>query len=361
MSARLLHLRMVLEDQNDERWADVHPALRNTPRLRTRWNPYMNGKGLWLEFSADLDRALEMAAAIGATHLIYRVGMRGMFFVEAARRVHDRIRQAGLVPLAWIPLSLDDPFAEAALIAKSRRVGYEGVVLDLTDATAGKTVAAATLGRKSAEAGVEPERLFYAAPPHIGQHPAIPYREMNGFCRGGFMPWCSLTTQRTPQIVVDKWAYGEHARWGQEWGNMPPLYPILAIGMDGEDARPPGMSVFLEWAQALAAHDPPFLSIYGIGFLDRELWPILASLGPSVAPPPAPPPSPAPPSLAEEKPAPATARFHVVTVNDTIWSLCKRYNISRTQFWEWNGHLWDERGLPRDEVYLEEGWRVRVG
>lgn len=33
-SARLLHLRLVLEYQNDERWADLHPAVRRTPRLR---------------------------------------------------------------------------------------------------------------------------------------------------------------------------------------------------------------------------------------------------------------------------------------------------------------------------------------
>lgn len=33
-SARLLHLRLVLEYQNDERWADLHPVVRRTPRLR---------------------------------------------------------------------------------------------------------------------------------------------------------------------------------------------------------------------------------------------------------------------------------------------------------------------------------------
>ncbi|MFN3763268.1 MAG: hypothetical protein ACK4WK_08730, partial [Anaerolineae bacterium] len=34
VSARLLHLRLVLEYQNDERWANLHPAVRATPRLR---------------------------------------------------------------------------------------------------------------------------------------------------------------------------------------------------------------------------------------------------------------------------------------------------------------------------------------
>ncbi len=320
----------------------------------------LHGKGLWLPFSGDLDGALEMAVAVGATHLIYRVGIRGMFFVEAARWVDRRVRQAGLMPLAWIPLSLDDPFAEAALVVKAQRVGYEGIILDLTDATAGKTVAAATLGRSILEAGIEPERLFYSAPPDIWRHPEIPYQQMNDFCRSGFMPWCSLTAQRTPKTVVDKWAYGEHARWGREWGNMPPLYPILAIGANGEDAHRPDVPEFLKWVQALVAHNPPFLSIYGIGFLGRELWPILASLGPA-APPPVPQAASELLISAEEEPAPATAQFYVVTVNDTLWSICKRYNISKAQFWEWNGHLWDERGLPRDDVYLEEGWRVRVG
>ncbi|MCS7177736.1 MAG: hypothetical protein RML46_05320 [Anaerolineae bacterium] len=34
-SARLLHLRLALGYQNDERWADLHPAVRRTPRLRS--------------------------------------------------------------------------------------------------------------------------------------------------------------------------------------------------------------------------------------------------------------------------------------------------------------------------------------
>ncbi|MCS7177734.1 MAG: LysM domain-containing protein [Anaerolineae bacterium] len=314
------------------------------------------GKGLWLSFSGDLNGTLEVAVAIGATHLIYRVGVRGMFFVEAAGWVERRVRQAGLVPLAWVPLSLDDPFAEAALVIKAWRAGYEGVVLDLTERTAGKTVAAATLGRELLETGVEPERLYYAAPPDIWRHPEIPYRDMNRFCQGGWMPWCVLTTRRTPRTVIDKWAYGEHARWGREWGNMPPLYPVLAIS---EEALLPGVTSFLEWVQELAAHHPPFLSLYGIGALDPKMWPILASLGPSAAPPPPRRVAPPPPVPTEEKPA--TAQFHIVTVNDTIWSICKRYHISRAQFWEWNGHLWDEQGLPRDEVYMQEGWRVRVG
>jgi hypothetical protein len=189
----------------------------------------LRGKGLWLPFSGDLDGALEMASETGVTHLLYRVGMRGMFFVETARYVLGRARGAGLTPLAWVPLSLEHPLAEAEVVLKSLRIGYEGVVLEVGGSAGGKTVAAATLGRKILADGGDPERLFYASFPNIWKHPEIPYREMNQFCRGGFMPWCTITRQRTPQTVVDKWAYGEHARWAMEWGNMPPIYPVLAV------------------------------------------------------------------------------------------------------------------------------------
>ncbi len=321
----------------------------------------LRGKGLWLPFSGDLDRAVEMASGIGATHLLYRVGIRGMLFVETARYVLHRAREAGLTALAWIPLSLEHPLAEAEVVLKSLRIGYEGVVLEVGESAGGKTVAAATLGRQILADGGDPERLFYVSFPNIWQHPEIPYREMNPFCRGGFMPWCTVTQQRTPRTVVDKWAYGEYTRWAKEWGDMPPIYPVLALGRDEKVIWRPGAPEFLKWVQALAAHDPPFLSIYEVGSIDRELWPILASLGPSVAPLPPPAPSPAGTPAPPEEPPTATARFHVTTVNDTIWGICKRYGISRRQFWEWNGHLWDEQGLPRDEIYMQEGWRVRVG
>lgn len=334
----------------------------------------LRGKGFWLPFSANLDKVLEMAAAVGATHLLYRTSIRGMFFVERARYVLGRASEAGLVPLAWVPLSLEHPLAEGDAVLKSLRLGYQGVVLEVGESAGGKTVAAAALGRKILANGGDPQRLFYASFPNIWQHPEIPYREMNQFCRGGFMPWCVITRRRTPKTVVDKWAYGEHKRWMQEWGDMPPIYPILAVGKNEVEAWQLSMSEFLKWVQTLAAHNPPFLSFYGVEALERELWPILASVGPSVAPPPviapellASPspvaaPGPAlPPTTSAEEPPPATARFHVVTVNDTIWGICKRYGISRSQFWEWNGHLWDDQGLPRDEVYMQEGWRVRVG
>lgn len=320
----------------------------------------LHGKGLWLSFSGDLEGALEMAAAVGATHLIYRVGLRGMFFVEAARWVEHHARQAGLIPIAWVPLALDNPLAEAALVLKAFQVGYEGAVLEAGAQTAGKTVAAATLARQLLEAVQEPERLYCAAYPDVWRRPEVPCRELSRACRGGLMPFCFPSLRRTPRTVVEKWAYGECVRFSQEWGGPSPIYPVLSPLRDEASGDTVGVEEFLGWAQAVAEQEPGFFSIYRFGAVGPDLWPVLAAMGPTPAPQPEQ--EPGKPTPTEETPSPApVARYHVVTVNDTLWGICNRYGITRAQFWEWNGHLWDERGLPRDEVYMEPGWRVRVG
>lgn len=347
----------------------------------------LKGKGVWLLYSRDVDLAIEMALTVGATHVFYRTGERGMFFVDAAQRVCERVRQAGLVPFAWTFVYCDDPHAEAEVAFKSAQAGYQGIVFDVEDQAAGKGVAAATLGARLLEAGLSPHQLYYTSFPNIWQHLDIPYREMNTFCRGGFMPQCYPTFQRTARTVINKWAYGEHARWSREWGTMPPLYPVLSAYSDEHALRRLSRQEFLEWAELLADCAPPFFSIYHAGTTSPELWAILAALGegppmpapqpPAAAveptpparpatveptPPPTEPSAPGPEEERREKAAPATLPvYHVVTVNDTVWSLCQRYGITRAQFWEWNGHLWDEQWLPRDPVYLGEGWRVQVG
>jgi hypothetical protein len=335
----------------------------------------LRGKGVWLLFSGDVDLAIEMAVAIGATHILYKTGHRGMFFLEAARRVHDRVREAGLIPFAWPFIHCDEPVAEAEVVIKSIGMGYEGVVLDIEDQAAGKTVGARTLGQRALEQ-VDPERLYYTSYPNIWQHLDVPYREMNEFCRGGFMPQCYPTFQRTPRTVIERWAYGEHTRWSEEWGNMPPLYPILAAYRDEHASDRLSVQEFLGWVEALASYAPSFYSIYRAGTTDRELWPLLAALGESVPVPahvpeprpadvrPAPQPespSVADPDLTDETESASPPVYRVVTVNDTLRGLCRQYDITPEQFWKWNGHLWDERGMPRDALYLQEGWRVRVG
>ncbi|MBN1955014.1 MAG: hypothetical protein JW900_08195 [Anaerolineae bacterium] len=367
-----------------------------------RPEPKLRGKGVWMRYSGDIELAIKEALAIGATHIFCKVGQRGMFFVEAARRLYDQVREAGLVPFAWSLVHCDDPEAEARTMLKAAALGYPGFIFDLADDAAGKMIGAAALGRQLLAAGIDPEMLYYSAYPNIWQHPDLPYKEMNEFCQGGLMPRCYPTFQRTARTVIDKWAYGEHARWSAEWGNMPPLYPILASYQDEEGTCRLAAQEFLEWAETLAAHEPAFFSVYHAGEIVRELWPILASMGrrpPLPAPgrvEPAPPPlgpvseaaiepevppldllqpveeveatrpvprdlSPAPAAQPKEPRLAPSATYHLVTVNDSVWTICTQYEISREQFWEWNGHLWDQQGLPRDILYLQAGWRVRVG
>jgi len=52
--------------------------------------------------------------------------------------------------------------------------------------------------------------------------------------------------------------------------------------------------------------------------------------------------------------------YITVRTSDSVWGIISRHGISREQFWAWNAHLWDSRGLPRDPDYLQEGWRLRV-
>jgi hypothetical protein len=373
---------------------DAQVLLARRPEVIGR----LRGRGIWLSHSGDIEFAIEMARAIGATHILCKTAHRGMFLIEAATRLYDRVREAGLVPFAWMTTYCDDPMAEAAAAVKSVQVGYTGIVFNVENRIAGKSVAVATLGRQVLEAGLDAQALYYASYPNIWQNTDIPYQEMNAFCRGGFMPLCYPSFDRKPRTVIAKWAYGEHARWLEEWGNMPPLYPVLS-GYRDETRRltPPE---FLEWVQLLANYGPPFFSIYHAAMTGRDLWPILAALvegppeaqtSPDVEPEPfelpamtmapvssleatqAMPtgdlqdelhrrPEPAAPAAVEKAQAGEPgAVYHDVTVNDSVWGICTKYGISRDQFWEWNGHLWDEMGMPRDILYLQDGWRVRVG
>nr|HID14898.1 LysM domain-containing protein [Anaerolineae bacterium] len=329
------------------------------------------GKGVWLLYSANVDLAIEMAVEIGATRVLYKTGHRAMFFPETARRVHDRVRAAGLTPFAWSLIFCDDPEGEARVALKTAEVGYEGIVFDIEDQAAGQQANATELGQRLLDAGLNPDMLYYTSFPNITQHFGIPYAEMNAFCKGGFMPQSYPTFLKPAEVVIHKMTYDEHAKWSEIWGYSPPIYPILAGYRDeqGTDRLTP--EEFIPWANALAEHNPTFFSFYRAAVTNRDLWPILAAL--AVPQPPEPespvekPTGPSEPALlktaasafsleAVEQPV-----YVTVQPDDTIWMLCQKHGCTRAQFWEWNWHLWDERGLPRDANYLQAGWRVRIG
>ena len=365
----------------------------------------LQGKGVWLFYSGDVGRAVEMAREIGANYVLCKTGHQGMFFVESARRIHDQVREAGLIPLAWASVELDNPVVEAKMAVKSAQIGYEGFVFRIGEAARGKALAAKTLGWQLLEASFDPGRLYYAASPDLCRDAAVPCQAINQFCRGGFMPLCSPALGQEPRTVIDDWVYSEPVERSLEAADAPPIYPVLGAFEGEEASQPLDPPEFLRWAQALEDHDPAFFSVYHAGSVGRQLWPILAAMGrpvpaptrvtppveaepapeplPVEAPPPPvdpeppplpepflslesepePEPEPVPPPRPEPRPevAPSTAVYHEVTVNDTVWGICRQYGINRDQFWKWNGYLWDEVGMPRDTLYLQDGWRVRVG
>ena len=52
--------------------------------------------------------------------------------------------------------------------------------------------------------------------------------------------------------------------------------------------------------------------------------------------------------------------YYTVAPSDTVWGIITRHGLTRENFWVWNAHLWESRGLPRDPDYLQAGWRIRV-
>jgi len=55
-----------------------------------------------------------------------------------------------------------------------------------------------------------------------------------------------------------------------------------------------------------------------------------------------------------------TGIYVTVRPGDSIIGLCTDYGCSVGQFWDWNGHLWDAAGKPREPRGLEHGWIVRI-
>lgn len=326
------------------------------------------GKGIWVLHSVNLNPALAMARAIGATHILCKTGHRAMFFPEGARQVHDRVRAVGLIPFAWHSILCDDPAGEARVAQKAADVGYEGIVFDIGDQAAGQRANAKELGQRLLDAGLDPQKLYYSSFPNISRHSSIPYAEISAFCKGGFMPQSFPTLLKPAEVVIHKMTYEEHAKWSKVWGHAVPIYPVLAGYRDERAADRLTPDEFAHWADALTRHKPTFFSVFRAAVTNPDLWPILAGLALSQPPEaitakPVELPEPVPLEMLTSAPSPeleGQAVYITIQPDDEVWRLCQDHGCTRAQFWEWNGHLWDERGMPRDPDYMQAGWRVRV-
>jgi hypothetical protein len=227
---------------------------------------------------------------MGVTHILFKVGQGSNYYEDRAGEAVRRIREADLVPFAWMWLTLGDPENEALVVKRAFDEGYEGLVFDMEEhqnpnlSSAGRYEEATQLGSHLEEMGVDPEKLYLCSFPNIYSHRGgppynqpglLPYDQMAAFCRGGTMPMSYGTFLRPPETVIDDWTYGHHERWCREREDSLPVYPVLGPYFDeaGQDVMTP--EEFDSWLERLDRHDPTFFSVYAARSVDPALAPLV--------------------------------------------------------------------------------------
>jgi hypothetical protein len=255
----------------------------------------LQGKGLWAYRKKELDRALQIAPQMGATHILYKVAQGADYFPGMAQ-IAQRIAAAGFVPFAWTWLMLNDPQAEAQSVVRAFGDGFRGFVFDTEgDTCRNRFGQAVKLGQYLAVADIDLEKLYNCSFPNISQHRDLPYDQMNEFCKGGLMPMSygtffapgsAVPPEQQAQRVVDEWTYGHYEYWCRRWGYCPPLYPVLGPYHDefGHVRMPP--DEFQVWLDRLAARNPTFFSVFTAAVINDDLLPLIRAfpLGDVVTP-----------------------------------------------------------------------------
>ncbi|HEC33315.1 MAG TPA: hypothetical protein ENI37_01190 [Chloroflexi bacterium] len=246
------------------------------------------GKGIWArprpDPTSELERAIEIAQQVGATHVLYKVAHGADYFVgsiQAAQRIAD----AGLTPLGWMWLLLDDPAGEAQAAARAFEDGFQGLVFDTEDVCSGKSDEARTLARAAQDAHLDLTRLYNCSFPNILHHRDLPYDELNEICRGGLMPMAygSFFAPGDPtpwedqaRRVIDEWTYGHYETWcGEQQTTCPPLHPVLGPYHDEYGGVQMGPEEFQVWLERLAAHGPTFVSVFTATVIGDALLPLI--------------------------------------------------------------------------------------
>jgi hypothetical protein len=255
----------------------------------------LHGKGLWAYRKEELDRAIQIAPQMGATHIIYKVG-QGSEYYPGMAQLAQKIAAAGLVPFGWTWVLLDDPQAEAQVVRRAFRDGFRGFVFDTeADRCRNRFEQAVQLGRYLRDDGLDLEKLYNCSFPNISHHRDLPYDQMNEYCRGGLMPMSygtffapgsTVPHDQQAQRVIDEWTYGHYEYWSRRWGYRPPLYPVLGPYRDehGQVRMSPGE--FQVWLDRLAARRPSFFSVFTAAVINDDLLPLIRAcpLGEPVEP-----------------------------------------------------------------------------
>lgn len=318
------------------------------------------GKGIWLAHAQDLQRAAEMITRIEGTHLIAKIGHGPYYFPEAARELIQRVRSLGHTPLAWLKLTRRLPWEARKAIVKGLDLGYEKVILFL-DPNAGPGQQFRSLAEALIDVEIPRERLILASAP-------IPYladpatlEALAPVCQGGWMPLCFAAWGTEATSLIDHDVYHALGDLSLLWDKTPEIYPVVSprYGLRGEDVLP---ERFIPWVEGISRHGVDFFSVYHAASVEKVLWPMLQAVkipcletgGRSPITPDAP--MELDLGLANV-PQPV---YITASASDSVWGIISRHGMNREQFWSWNAHLWDSRGLPRDPDYLQEGWRIRV-
>ncbi|MBN2003373.1 MAG: LysM peptidoglycan-binding domain-containing protein [Anaerolineae bacterium] len=314
------------------------------------------GKGVWLAYSHDLQRAAEMATAISANSLLVKVGHGPHYFPETTKNLVKRVRIMGFRPLAWIQLTAQAPQDALKAIVESQSAGYDGAILVL-----GSAMVTGEQLRPLADAldNVEmPRRRLYLSTPPVAYLPDPRAIEILApLCQGGWMPQCFAAWGKAPDVMVDRDIYQTLGELSLQWGKAPDVYPVLSPmrGLGNTMLLP---EEFIPWIESIARHGMDFFSVYHADNTEKALWPMIESVNvacmetgghAAVAEP-----------VVESVVPVAQPIYITVATSDTVWGVIARYGLSKQQFWTWNAHLWDSRGLPRDPDYLQEGWRLRI-
>ncbi len=316
------------------------------------------GKGVWLRYSHDLQRATEIATAIEAHYLLVKVGHGPYYFPETTRTMIQRVQSLGFHALAWVELTDYSPRESLKAIVESLSRGYEATVLLMKSAAlTGEMVRPLVEALDNVE--IPRQRLFLATPPMAYLPDRSVLETLAPLCQGGWMPLCFASWGMSSEQVVEQEIYHALSDLGPAWGKTPEVYPVLSpLGAPAAPLLLP--EEFIPWVERIIHHGVHFFSVYHAAITEKALWQLLLPVSVpcrSTDEITAPQEEPEEVTPTEVLPQPI---YITATVSDTVWGIISRYGMTKQQFWKWNGHLWDSRGLPRDGDYLQKGWRIRV-
>lgn len=316
------------------------------------------GKGIWLAHSYDLQRAAEMATAISATYLLVKVGHGPYYFPETAQTMVQRVRTMGFHPIAWVQITGRAPQDALKALVASQTLGYEATVLLYLDDTLVTAAQLQPLAEALDNAEFPRQRLYLATPPRAYLPDARALDVLAPVCQAGWMPLAFATWRNDADQIIDRDVYQSLGDLSLLWDKTPEVYPVLSpfYRLHGPTFLPEEL---IPWIEGITRHGVDFFSVYHAAATEKVLWPLLKAVNVqcSVAT--------TENTSAAEADATGMAAipqpvYLTVSTSDTVWGIITRHGLNKQQFWAWNAHLWESRGLPRDPDYLQEGWRVRV-